>query len=143
MKLRFVDRTIGVALIAVLGALGRKRSRDAGARRIGLMKTTGIGDMILLTAIARDVIAAFPDADVVIFGGPENIEIARLVAGARTIQLPTAKPWATVPLLRAERLDVLVDFGQWTRLEGVFSAFSRAGLTVGFRDGRPTPTLCI
>ena len=96
------------------------------------MKTTGIGDMILLTAIARDVIAAFPDAEVVIFAGPDNFDMARLVPGARAVRLPTAKPWATIRLLRAERLGLLVDFGQWTRLEGLYAVLSAANWTLGF-----------
>jgi ADP-heptose:LPS heptosyltransferase len=130
--LRLLDQTVGILLLAALGAVRPKRARDAAPRRIGLMKTTGIGDMILLTAIARDVIAAFPAADVIIFGGPENVDVARLVPDVGRVQLQTAKPWVTLPLLRAERLDLLVDFGQWTRLEGLYAALSRARWTVGF-----------
>ena len=132
VSLRRLDRTLGIVLLATLGAVRRKRMRMASPRRIGLMKTTGIGDMILLTAIARDVVDAFPDADVILFGGPENVDVAGLVRGARAVRLPTDKPWATVPLLRSQRLDLLVDFGQWTRLEGLYAALSRASWTLGF-----------
>ena len=136
-RLRALDETVGIGLLALVGAVRRRRPRVSAPQRIGLMKTAGIGDMILLAAIARDVIDAFPEAEVVIFAGPENRDVARLVEGARTVELPTAKPWATIPLLRAQRLDVLVDFGQWTRLEGLYCAFSRARWTVGFRtDGQ-------
>lgn len=96
------------------------------------MKTTGIGDMILLTAIARDVIAAFPSAEVVIFAGPDNVDAANLVPGVRVVRLPTAQPWGTIRRLRAERADLLLDFGQWTRLEGLYSVLSRARWTAGF-----------
>jgi ADP-heptose:LPS heptosyltransferase len=131
--LRLLDQTVGILLLWALGTLRPQRSRVAAPRRIGLMKTTGIGDMILLTAIARDVIAAFPGAEVIIFGGPENVDVARLVPDVQRVQLPTAKPWETVPLLRAQRLDVLVDFGQWTRLEGLYAALSGAHWTLGFQ----------
>src|SRR6187401_45704 len=118
--LRRFDATVGVGLLRALGALRRKRALDPAPRRIGLMKSTGIGDMTLTTAIARDVIADFPEARVVIFAGADNAGIAKLVEGAVVVELPTARPWAALPLLRAERLDALLDFGQWTRLEALY-----------------------
>ena len=96
------------------------------------MKSTGIGDMILTTAIARDVMAAHPDAEVVVFAGADNADVARLVPGVRTTQLATARPWAAIPRLRAERLDAIVDFGQWTRLEALYAALSGATWKAGF-----------
>lgn len=132
VRLRLIDRTIGTVLVAACGALHRKRSREAPPRRIGLMKTAGIGDMILLTAIAGDVIAAFPSAEVIIFAGPDNFDVGQLVAGARVVELSTAKPWVSVGLLRAERLDLLIDFGQWTRLEALLAVLSGASWTLGF-----------
>jgi ADP-heptose:LPS heptosyltransferase len=121
-----------VALLAVLGALRRRRPLAEPLRRIGIMKSTGIGDMILATAVIRDVIDAFPDAEVVVFAGADNVALARLVPGARVVQLETEKPWVVLPQLRAERLDALVDLGQWSRLEALYSALSRARWTAGF-----------
>ena len=43
------------------------------------MKSTGIGDMTLATAIARDVIADFPEARVVIFAGKSALD--RMLGG--------------------------------------------------------------
>ncbi len=96
------------------------------------MKSTGIGDMALATAIVRDVVDRFPEAQVVIFAGADNAGIARLVDGAEVVELPTAKPWAALPLIRAEKLDVMLDLGQWTRLEAVYTALSGARWTAGF-----------
>jgi heptosyltransferase I len=96
------------------------------------MKSTGIGDMILATAIVRDIVRRFPEAEVVIFAGADNAGIARLVEGAKVVEVPTAKPWAALPLIRAENLDVMLDLGQWTRLEAVYTALSGARWTAGF-----------
>ena len=130
--LRLLDKTLAVVLLALIGALRRKRSLPVPLPRIGIMKSTGIGDMILATAVTRDVIAALPGAEVVIFAGADNADLARLVPGARVVQLATAKPWAVVPKLRAERLDALVDLGQWSRLEALYAALSGARWTAGF-----------
>lgn len=132
VSLRLLDRTLALAALVVLAPLRRSSAPALTPRRIGLMKTAGIGDMVLLTAIARDLSYAFPDAELVVFGGPENIDIATMVEGTRAVGLPTARPWSAIPLLRRERLDVLLDFGQWTRLEALYAALSRAGWTCGF-----------
>ena len=48
------------------------------------------------------------------------------------LELPTARPWEALPLLRAQHLDALVDLGQWSRLEAVYAGLSGAGWTTGF-----------
>ena len=131
--LRLLDRTVAKALLAVLGALRQRGPLPSPLRRVGIMKSTGIGDMILGTAIIRDMMRALPGAELVVFAGADNVDVARLVAGARVVELPTAKPWAALPRLRAERLDALIDLGQWSRLEALYAALSGARWTAGFK----------
>jgi heptosyltransferase III len=131
-RLRQLDGTVALAALRTLGTARRKRPRPATVQKIGLMKTAGIGDMILLCAIAHDTLEAFPDAEFVIVAGPENAQLATLIPRSRVLKLPTAKPWQVIPLLRAERLDAFVDFGQWTRVEGLYTSLSRARWTAGF-----------
>ena len=131
-RLRTLDRTVVRSLLRAVGAIKRRRPLPSRLHRIGLMKSTGIGDMILTTAVARDVMAAHPDAEVVVFAGADNADVARLVPGVRIAQLATARPWAAIPRLRAERLDAIVDFGQWTRLEALYAALSGASWKAGF-----------
>jgi ADP-heptose:LPS heptosyltransferase len=127
-----LDQTMGVGLVAVAGRLRRRRRRPAEIRRIGIMKSAAIGDMVLASAVIKDVVAAFPHADVVVFAGPDNEAFARLLQGVRVVALPMSAPWAAVQRLRRERLDVLLDLGQWTRLEALCSLVARARFTVGF-----------
>lgn len=96
------------------------------------MKTTGIGDVVLLSAVARDVAEAFPEADVAIVGSEENLALARTVDGVRTVELPVATPWKAVPVLRREGFDVILDFGQWSRLEALYAALAGGSWTAGF-----------
>jgi heptosyltransferase-3 len=131
-RLRLLDRTVALVLLAILGALRRPRSLTPPLRRIGVMKSTGIGDMILATAVARDIVSTFPDAEVVLFAGADNVALARLVPGVRIVELPAARPWAALPKLRRERLDALLDFGQWSRVEALYAALSGARWTAGF-----------
>jgi heptosyltransferase-3 len=131
--LRSLDRALGPALLRLIGRLRRRRPRPDLPRRVAVMKTTGIGDMVLASAIARDVQDAYPGASLTVVAGPGNAQLAGLVEGASVLTLPTARPWRAIPLLRATRFDILIDLGQWTRLEAVYAALSRARWTVGFR----------
>lgn len=133
--LRRLDEAIGPAILRVLGALRRRRDAPRAPRRIGIMKTVGIGDMVLATAIVRDIRTAYPDAALVILTGPDNASVARLVGDVEVVCLPTAKPWLSLPLIRAQRLDAMLDLGQWTRLEAVYTALSGANWTAGFETG--------
>lgn len=129
--LRALDASLGPLILRVLGRR-RKRSRPAAPRRIGVMKTTGIGDMVLASAVARDMKTAFPEATIVVFAGPGNTGVARLIGDATVVTLPTARPWRSIPLIRAARVDVLIDLGQWTRIEALYAALSRARWSAGF-----------
>jgi heptosyltransferase-3 len=131
-RLRMLDETVGVGLLAVAGLLRKPRTPPAEIRRIGIMKSVAIGDMILASAVVNDVVRTFPAAQVVLFAGPDNEGIARLIEGVSVVVLPMARPWTAVRRLRRERVDVLLDLGQWTRLDGLCSFLSGARYTLGF-----------
>src|SRR4051812_19137098 len=132
VSLRALDRTLAVGILRVFGALRSERPLASPLRRIGIMKSTGIGDMTLATAVVRDIADAFSGAEIVLFAGADNADLARLVPGVRVVELATSRPWTTLPRLRAERLDALVDLGQWTRLEALYARLSGAGWAAGF-----------
>lgn len=131
-RLRQLDGTVARGILRVCGAIRQKRRLPVQIDRIGLMKTAGIGDMVLLCAVANDLLRELPSARVVIIAGPENGAIAELIPGAEVLELPTAKPWKTIPMLRRAKLDVLVDFGQWTRVEALYTVLSGARWHAGF-----------
>lgn len=131
--LRAGDAALGPVLLRLIGRLRGTRRRPVRPHRIGVMKTTGIGDMVLASAVARDMQDAFPHASLVLFAGPGNANVAQLVENATVVTLPTARPWRAIPLIRAAQVDILLDLGQWTRLEALYAALSRARWTAGFR----------
>lgn len=133
--LRTLDRHIGIPIVAVLGALRRfrRRSRPAKVRRIGLLKTAGIGDTVLLSAIARDI-AALPDTELYIFTGRANAAAARLIRGVtEVVELPMTRPHLALRQIRKYPVDVLLDCGPWPRINAILAALSRARFTAGFR----------
>jgi ADP-heptose:LPS heptosyltransferase len=130
--MRQLDERFGPVLLRVLGAARRRRARPADPRRIGVMKTVGIGDMVLAASVVSDLQSAFPAATVVVLAGPDNAGLARVMPGVEVVALQTSKPWAVLPVLRRQSLDMLIDLGQWTRLEAVYTALSTATWTAGF-----------
>jgi ADP-heptose:LPS heptosyltransferase len=130
--LRLVDRYIGIPLVAAGGLVRGRRPRPAEIRRIGVLNSTNIGDTVLLAPVLEDIAASIPGAEVILFAGPTNLPAARLITGVRAVQLQLSRPVAAVRTIRAERLDVAVDFDQWPRVEPVYCLLSGARWTAGF-----------
>lgn len=132
--LRTLDRYAGVPVVAAAGLVRRKRTLPREIRRIGVLKAYAIGDTVLLSAIVRDLATALPDAEVVFFSGLDNATTAELLDGvSQVVSVPISRPLRTVRRLRESRVDVLLDFGAWPRIEALETALSGARYTVGFR----------
>lgn len=128
-----IDRYVGIPLVATLGVLRRKHKFPSSVRSIGLLKAGAIGDTVLLTGPIADLQAAFPGAKLILFAGESNFEMARLLDGiAQVIKVPSSNPLRGIAAIRSLPVDLLLDFGQWSRLEALYAAFSRSLYTLGF-----------
>jgi len=132
--LRLLDRYAGIPLVAAGGLLRRRRPRPTEPRRIGVLNSTNIGDTVLLAPVLEDLARRFPDAEVVLFAGPVNLPVARLIEGVTPVELRLSSPASAVRAIRAQRLDAIVDFDQWPRVEPVYCLLSGAGWRAGFRS---------
>jgi heptosyltransferase-3 len=136
-KLKFLDRYAGIPAIATLGVARRvqgERPVPADWKTIGLVKTVGIGDLVLLSAVIHDIRNARPDARIVLFVSANNAGFARLLDDVDSVvTLPVRNIPRAVRLVRAEHCDVVVDFGAWPRFESLLTALSHARCTVGMR----------
>jgi heptosyltransferase-3 len=136
-RLKFLDRYVGIPIVAALALARRVRGRHpvpSNWSTIGLFVTAGIGDAVLLTGVLRDLRAARPDARIVLFVTSNNASFARLVDGPdAVVELPVRQLWSAVQQVRDEHCDVTVDFGAWRRFDAVLSALSGARATVGLR----------
>ena len=131
---RLVDRYVGIPLVAAGGLVRRPRAQPAEIARIGVLNSTNIGDTVLLSPVLEDLARAFPDAEVILFAGPSNLPVARLVRGVTPVPIRLSSPLAALRTIRAQRLDVAVDFDQWPRVEPVLCLLSGARWTAGFRS---------
>ena len=135
--LKRLDKCLGVPLVILLGFFRRRTSfpRAKKIHRIAFMKTAAIGDTVLLSALVRDLKARFPDSYLTFFAGSSNYGMAGLLEGVdHVVKLPVTKPLKSIQKIRREGVfDVWIDFGQWPRLDAVFSFFAKAKLKIGFK----------
>lgn len=133
-RLRFLDRYAGIPLLWLGGAVRRRRRKPPAPRSIGIVKAYAIGDTVMLSAIVADLRRAYPQARLVFFAGRDNVGAARLIEGLdEVVAFDISHPWTAVRELRRRRLDVVLDFGAWPRIEAAVTALAGAGYTVGFR----------
>ncbi|MBI3508860.1 MAG: glycosyltransferase family 9 protein [Chlamydiia bacterium] len=131
--LHFFDRYGGIPLLWALGLLRRKKKLSAPIASFGLLNTAAIGDTILITGVIADLQEQFPEAKITFFVGPSNVEAAQLIAGIEVVQIQVTKLWQAIRIIRHHRVDVWLDFGQWPRINGLFSYFAKARFKVGFQ----------
>lgn len=136
-RLRFLDRYVGIPLVAAAGVLKRSRPIPAEIERVGILNSTNVGDTVLISAVVRDVAAALPGSEVVFFSGQATTSLMRLVEGIRVVPIKLSRPLEAVRTIRAEQLDAVLDFDPWPRVEALYSALSGASFAAGFRtDGQ-------
>jgi len=131
-----LDRLAGIPVVLALGLLHRRRQIPSGlsARRIGLLKTSAIGDTILLSGPAADLRQRFPEAEIILFAGSNNRDAARLIPSVdRVVELAVERPLRAVRQMRRQPVDLLLDFGSWPRINAFLCRFACARWRVGFR----------
>ncbi len=131
-SLRFFDRYFGIPLVLLLGLLRKKRECPQIIDRIAILKTAAIGDTVLISAIIKDIRQAWPKALITFFCGSSNHEMARMLDTVdEVIRIPVARPFTALKMMRGG-YDLLMDFGQWPRLDALLAGLSGASYTIGF-----------
>jgi ADP-heptose:LPS heptosyltransferase len=137
-----MDYWLGIPVLNALATVRRNRSWPASdVERVGVMCSPALGDTLLFSAAVRDLRMHFDAAaevsgpvELIHFCMRENLAAAELVPGIdRRVVINLKKLGETVRAMRAEQLDVLLDFSAWQRLTAFYSMMAGARFTVGFR----------
>jgi heptosyltransferase III len=131
-SLKLLDRYVGIPIVLLLGLFKRRRKISHDIKHVGLMKTGAIGDTVLLLGVLESIRSAYPVAKISVFLGSSNANMAVFMPGINVVLIPVTKLLKSIQLIRQEKCDVLIDFGQWPRLDAILSFFSDAHFTVGF-----------
>ncbi len=137
VKLRLLDRYIGIPVVIALGLIHRRKLFIAqkNIAAIAFMHTAAIGDTVILSASVKDIKNAYPHAALTLFTGSSNYEMAKLLTGIdRIIKLPVNNPIEAIKLIKKSGVfNLWIDFGPWPRLNAIFTYFAKASLKVGFK----------
>lgn len=131
---RLLDRYAGIPVVAAAGLLRTKRRLPSHPERIALLNTAAIGDTILMSAIVADLRDRYSQAELILFAGPSNHEVAHLIPELDlVVLLDIFNPMNAIRQARRYDLGVLLDFGPWPRLNSIIAAFSGARFIAGFK----------
>ncbi len=130
--LHIIDRYIGIPLV-FLGGLRIKRKLPKKIERIAVLKSAGIGDLVLVSALIQDIRKAHPQAKIFLFTGKANSGLAQLIEGVEPVVLPMTHPFKAVKIIRKHGFDLWIDADPWPRISTLFTVASRSKFHVGFR----------
>ncbi len=145
---RKVDRYLGPPLVGLLSLFASRpdaESRFPDPGRILLVKLHGIGNIVLLLPVFRQLRRRFPDADLDFLSFRTNAGILEGTEElARIHYLDRGSPWGlagsalrTFPRLRNRAYDLIIDFDQFAHFSALATLVSGAPRRIGFRN----PTL--
>lgn len=131
--LRFLDRYVGVTLLYFFALFRRKRKLPKQLTKVGIIKLSGIGDVVLLARWIRAFKAKFSEVEVVFFSGKDNAGMASFVKADRHEILSVFSPIKALKQLRNECFSVLIDGESWSRISALLSLFSKAQFLIGYK----------
>ncbi len=143
IALRRMDAFGGVPLLLFLRICKRSRPAPQNIRSIGILRTSCMGDTVLLSGIVADLRAALPSTTLRFFAGETNFDTAKTFMREEEVRrIKVTSPLSAVRLIRREKLDVLLDFGPWPRVDALIATLSGARYTAGFRTARQFRHYC-
>jgi heptosyltransferase I len=133
---RTLDYYIGIPLVFIIGFFRIKRKNIiSNIKSIGLLKTAGIGDTIILSAIIRDINYSFPDIKIVLFTGGNNYDAAKIIIDNNIIieKISFLNIIKSIKILNKYQFDYFIDFDPWPRINALLSFFSNSRVKIGFK----------
>ncbi len=130
------DIYIGIPLTvpaALFRLLERRKIDPFGIESAAVICLGAIGDLLLVSTAINALHAVRPGIAVDVYCSKGNAPAAPLLNGVRAVySFPLSRLPQMIFTLRKNRYGLLIDTTQWARAGALVSAFSRAGMTVGF-----------
>jgi heptosyltransferase-3 len=131
---KLLDKFLGVAILFVLHLFSKKKQLPKKIEKIGILTVPAIGDIILLNGFLRDLKKFNRDVKIILFVTDEVREIAEIMGSYDEIEgIELFNPLRTIKTLRSHPVDVFIDTAQWTRLNAIYTFFSKSKYKIGFK----------
>ena len=130
-----LDRWAGIPIVIILGIFCVKRKFPSAIQEIAVINLASIGDSVLMSAVIADIKLQYPESRLVAFVGESNFELAKLIEGIDCLEKIALKNPLTLftQIRKQKQFDLLIDFGQWPRINAIFSFFIKSKFRIGFK----------
>ncbi|XOB64925.1 glycosyltransferase family 9 protein [Deferribacteres bacterium DY0037] len=138
---RFADRYAGIPLIFLPSLYRKRRGKPGDIRRICLIKTSGIGDTVLMSAVVKDILKHYHNCRITVVTGIANYYAAKFLIGRLSdnidFKVADLSDFSSIFDLRhLKEFDISIDFGQWPRFDAFISMLIKSRYRVGFKRDR-------
>lgn len=140
---RVFDKYVGIPLVIILAILLKRKRRFPfeNVKKILFIKLAAIGDSILLIPTLRVLKQAFPKSELTFICTGINAAVARKTPYIdRVIEIDIhsffrkpGKFFSFMKDLRQDKYEVVIDAGQWERINAIITMLARSDYSVGFK----------
>ncbi|MCL1856020.1 MAG: DUF5069 domain-containing protein, partial [Kiritimatiellaeota bacterium] len=134
--LKFIDEVVGAWVCWAMTSPQRTEEDpafDATPGRILVIRPGGIGDAVMALPMLTRLHERYPDRAIDILCESRNAGLLRLAFPAWTLLTYDSHPWRTLSALRRGRYAAVLDTEQFHSFSGVFTAWTRAPIRIGFK----------
>jgi len=143
---RVFDKYVGIPFIILLAIITKRKRRlpIENIKKILIIKLAAIGDSILLIPTLRTLKKTFPDAEITFICSQINYSVIKKIPYVNKIIDCNVHSFLNNPFLffkfikdlRKEKYELVIDFGQWERINALMTMLSRADYTIGFKTDK-------
>ncbi|MDQ3193905.1 MAG: glycosyltransferase family 9 protein [Bacteroidota bacterium] len=140
---RVFDKYVGIPVIILLSILTKRKRRlpIENIKKILVIKLAAIGDSILLIPTLRTLNKTFPNAEITFICSQINYSVIKKITyvskiidcDVHSFLRNPARFFEFISDLRKEKYELVIDVGQWERINAIITMLSRSDFTVGFK----------
>lgn len=140
---RLFDKYVGIPVIILLSILTKRKRRlpIENIKKILIIKLAAIGDSILLIPTLRTLKKTFPNAEITFICSQINISVIKKIPYVSRIIDCNVHSFLKNPFLffkfihelRKEKYELVIDCGQWERINAIMTMLTRADYSIGFK----------
>nr|MBC8489321.1 hypothetical protein [Bacteroidota bacterium] len=140
---RFFDKYFGIPILIIISIFLKRKKRlpIENIRKILIIKLAAIGDSILMIPMLRTLRNSFPDSEITFVCSYINEDIIRKIPYIDKIINCDVHSFLKKPIgflkfistIREVNYDVVIDAGQWERINSIITAFTKNVCSIGFK----------
>jgi len=140
---KLIDKYIGIPVVFVLGIINKlfpKRRYPETYERILIIKTSALGDTVILLPVLKAIRKRYPQAKISMIATARNMDVLKNDPNIDSLLLLDIKKLGNpfyllgnIFKIRKLKPDLAIDFDQWLRFSALLSYFSGAKRRIGFR----------